>query len=472
MTFAFTLVAIILFVLFAISYFLTEIKEIRDNRWKFFIGTFISGFMALCVKGFFYAEPGYVYHVRTITGAEEVVSDTGYKIYPGGRYNAWKRAMTVQSLEGKRSELMSSEDNSEYSSVSMPPLNIMFLDQVDADAAATVRFTIPTDREQFLHIAREYRTPENLLRTALIPSFKETLQATASLMGAEEYYSGARTQFNTEFEKQMSDGIFVVKREEQIIGATKGKASANASLDEQEEYGEGSKTIFVVNKITDENGNPIVKSQNFRKYGINVIEARITEMNPNAKFVERMQLKQKASADRAIAKEKRVQEEEERLLAIAKGEREVAQRQAAAKVIQIEKTTNAETDKQLAITQANKLKERATIEKETAEITLAKAKIEAETKRTQADAEAYQKEVILKADNALAQKLEAEVKIQRVWAEAFAERKVPQNVFTSGGVGGANVPTGADSETKTFMQLLTMDAAKRLSYDRQIGENK
>ena len=106
-----------------------------------------------------------------------------------------------------------------------------------------------------------------------------------------------------------------------------------------------------------------------------------------------------------------------RLLAIAKGEREVAERQAQAKVEQIQRTTEAQTEKQLAITKAEKLKEQAEIEKETAAINLEKAKIEAQTLRTLADAEAYQKKVILQADNALAQKLEAEVEIQKLWAD-------------------------------------------------------
>ena len=63
-----------------------------------------------------------------------------------------------------------------------------------------------------------------------------------------------------------------------------------------------------------------------------------------------MRLRQQAAADRAIANEQRIQEEEQRLLAIAKGERELAERQAQAKVRQIDQTNNAETEKQLAIT--------------------------------------------------------------------------------------------------------------------------
>jgi len=413
-----------------------------------------------------------VYHVRTLTGNEEVVTEVGYKFYPFGRYNSWKRAMTVQSLHGSSGNAIRAEKDSDNTSASLPPMSIMFLDQVDAHVQATVRFSIPSDSESFLKLAHEYRSPENLLRTALMPAFKETLQANASLMSAEEYYSGGRTQFNSEFEDQMSNGIFLVKREEvQVKSTRQARSSANAALGtEQEQYGEDSKTVFQVNKVVDENGLPKRKKQKFLEFGITVVSALVTDMRPNQKFVERMQLKQKASADRAIAREQRVQEEEQRLLAIARGEREVAERQAKAKVEQIQKTTEAETDKQLAITNAEKLKAQAAIAKETAEINFEKAKIEAETKRTLAEAEAYQKKVILDADNALAQKLDAEIEIQKLWADAFAKRKVPSTVFGGAGAGGA--PVGSDAEVKAFMQMLTLDAAKRLNYDRDLQKAK
>ncbi|WP_188150430.1 SPFH domain-containing protein [Teredinibacter waterburyi] len=421
-------------------------------------------------KAFFYAEPGYIYHVRTVFGSEEVVTEVGYKFYPMGRYNAWKRAMTVQALGDGNVSGIRAEADSENTSASLPPMSIMFLDQVDAHAEATVRFSIPSDTESFLRLAHEYRTPENLLRTALMPAFKETLQANASLMAAEEYYAGGRTEFNSEFENQMGRGIYLVKRNEVTVRSGRAAtSSANASLGtEQEEYGEDSKTVFIVQKVLDDTGQPKRKSQRFLDFGITVVSALVTDMRPNQKFIERMQLKQKASADRAIAREQRVQEEEQRLLAIARGEREVAERQAKAKVEQIQKTTEAETDKQLAITGAEKLKAQASIARETAEINLGKAKFEAETRRTLAEAEAYQKKVVMQADNALAQKLDAEIEIQKLWASAFAKRQVPSTVFGGGAGGGA--PVGSDSEVRAFMQLLTLDAAKRLSYDRDVSK--
>ncbi len=450
----------------------TKASANKSSIVKIVVGAAIAATLAIVsANSFFYAEPGYIYHVRTVLGNEVVVTEVGYKFYPFGRYNAWKRAMTVQAARGESSNSIRAEKDSNNTSASLPPMSIMFLDQVDAHAEATVRFAIPSDQDSFLKLAHEYRSPENLLRTALMPAFKETLQANASLMTAEEYFSGGRTEFISEFEKQMSSGIYLVKRREvQIKSSKPTRGSANAALGtDQEQYGEDSKTAFVVEKVLTEEGTPRRKQQRFSDYGITVVSALVTDMRPNQKFVERMQLKQKASADRAIAREQRVQEEEQRLLAIARGEREVAERQAKAKVEQIQKTTEAETDKQLAITAAEKLKEQAAIAKETAEINFEKAKIEAETKRTLAEAEAYQKKVILEADNALAQKLDAEIQIQHLWAEAFAKRKVPSTVFGSG-QGGA--PVGSDAEVKAFMQMLTLDAAKRLNYDREVNQEK
>lgn len=450
-----------------------EEQDLKSKLRAGIIKSLMLGVVGLVImyvlsQSFFYAEPGYIYHVRTVTGNESVVTEIGYKFYPFGRYNAWKRAMTVQATSASFSKAITSEGDPDSTSASLPPLSIMFLDQVDAHAEATVRFAIPSDEEAFLKLAHEYRSPENLLRTALLPAFKETLQANASLMSAEEYYAGGRTEFNSEFENQMSSGIYLVKREEIVVRSGKSSSSsANAALGkDQEEYGDDSKTIFVVKKVLNNTGQPMRKTQRFTDYGITVVSALVTDMKPNQKFIERMQLKQKASADRAIAREQRVQEEEQRLLAIARGEREVAERQAQAKVDQIQKTTEAETEKQLAITGAEKLKAEAQIQRETAQINLEKAKVEAQTQRTLAEAEAYQKKVILQADNALAQKLEAEVKIQQLWAEAYAKRQVPTNVFGGGGNGGS--PVGSDMETKAFMQMLTLDAAKRLNYQREL----
>lgn len=455
---------------------LNEENTFLSKTKKWAVGPILAGFFVLMTAPYlFYAEPGYIYHVRTVSGAEKVVTDPGYKVYYFGRWNSWKRAMTVQAVATEstvvNNDQVSAETESSTASANLPSIRLMFLDNVDAKGDATVRFRLPVDEDSFLEIAREYRNPENLLRTALIPAFKETFQATTSLMAAETYYSGGRTEFNNEFNNQMTNGIYLVKREEERVTSTQKRSkTANASLDtSEEEIPNQSKTEFKVIKQTDNSGKVIQLAQKFADFGIEVVDARVTDMNPNAAFLKRMTLKQKASADRAIAKEQRIQQQEEKLLAIAKGDRQVAERQAKAKVEQIQKTTDAETTKQLVLTKANQQKEQATIDKETAQINLEKARIDATRIKTLADAEAHKKRALLNADNALQPKLDAEIEIQKVWADAYAKRNVPTTVFGgSGGTSGA--PVGGDAEVSNFMKLMTLEAAKRLNYERDVNK--
>jgi len=89
-------------------------------------------------------------------------------------------------------------------------------------------------------MARSYRTPENLLRTELIPVFQETLGATAALMSAEDYFQGGKTEFNNEFQRQMENGIYIVRRVEETVTVDEpAQGSANASLGtDQKQYGD------------------------------------------------------------------------------------------------------------------------------------------------------------------------------------------------------------------------------------------
>ena len=416
---------------------------------------------------FFYAEPGFKYHVRTILGEEKMVSDTGYNMHLFGRYNAWKNAVSVQAVKGGQGDYRA-ETESVTTSANLPPKSLVFLDQVDAVVSATARFELPSDEEGFLTMARLYRSPENLLRTELVPAFEETLGANAALMSAEDYFQGGKTEFNNEFERQLADGIYLVRRIEKRVKVESGRAgTANVALGEnQEQFGDEFKTVFIVEKLLDETGQPKRKRQAFEKFGISVTSARVTDVRPNIKFQERMGLRQQAAADRAIAREQRVQEEEQRLLAITRGEREVAERQAAAKVEQFQKTTEAETEKQLAITAAERERESARIRQERAQILLETARIDAQAKQVSADAAAYEKTAILEADNALAQKLAAYVEVQKVWAEAFANRKVPTTVF-----GAPEGGVGTDGDISRFIDLLTMQAAKGLAVDPSIARN-
>jgi putative SOS response-associated peptidase YedK len=414
----------------------------------------------------FYAEPGYQYHVRTIFGQEKHINDLGYKTRWFGKVTPWKKAMTVQAVGCQEIKEGDRTDFAETSG-SLPPYGVTFLDNVSGHVCATARFRVPADEATFLRLVSEYRTPENFLNTSVIPAFQQTINASTSLLGAEEYYSGGRTEFNFAFEDQLKGGIYSVRREESRI-ATNVKAKGTSIVQngkEQTDFGDEDKTVFKVTKILDANGHPLRKQQGFSEFGVVVVEGMITDFIANEQFQKRMEAKQAASASRAIAKESRMQEEEQRLLVIARGKREVAETQYKAQLDQAKKTTDAETTKQLALIDAQKALEQARIDKLAEIEKLAAARTAALRVKTTADATAYEKRAVLLADGALEKKLEAQKEIQKYWADAYSKRNVPSMIF-----GGSGNGTGSDTDASTFMNLLTVKTAKDLALDMTVSQ--
>jgi len=220
--------------------------------------------------------------------------------------------------------------------------------------------------------------------------------------------------------------------------------------------------LIVEKKVDPETGKAKRNNQKFSEYGISVVEARVMDMVPNAAFRERMKQKQEASAARAIAKEQRLQEEEKKLLAEAAGARKVAERQAEEKQKQIVITTGAETEKQKAITDAERTLEQARIEKLAAQEVYERDQIKAKSIRVLADAEAHAKRVVIQANGALEQKIEAwKFGIDRI-STAIEKRQVPSSLFMMGGADGADL-AGSSSEINKLLQIIAADSAKSLS---------
>ena len=379
----------------------------------------IGACAALFNQVFFYNEAGQMAHVRTIFGEEKVVEDVGYATQWFGRTTVWKRTIGVQSA------LQGDTHASGNPTVTVGTLPIVFLGNVDAKAEFSTQFRMPTG-EAFLTIAHEYRTPENFLQRALLPAVKETLQATASLMSADDYYAGDRNQFGTE----------------------------------QGQYGDSISTRFVIEKLRDEHGVEIRKQQQFRLFGVDVVDARVTHIDPNPQYQERMVRVQQALAELAVARQNRLKEEEEKQLASARGAKDVEAKRQESLRQQIERTTQAETEKQLTLINAEREQRRAEIEKKTAELLRDKARVTGEATKITADAEAYAREAAIKADGALQAKLDALVQINRAWAAAAAQAPVP-SVMMGATEGGA----GRQDEMGKLMSVLATKAARDLAVD-------
>ncbi len=118
--------------------------------------------------------------------------------------------------------------------------------------------------------------------------------------------------------------------------------------------------------------------------------------------------------------------------------------------------TEAEKEKQVAELNAQRGVEVSKLRKEAAEYTKAEQELLGQD-------EAARKAAILKANGALAQKLEALIQINRVWAQAYSQRAVPK--LQMGGGTGNN-----DQATLDFSQAMQLLVAKQLGVDLGIKE--
>lgn len=414
---------------------------------------------------FYYNNAGYITQVTTKfpTQGEKVVSTTGYTWIGFGNYTPWPRQMSVQSVSDV-SALPKGADQDGQGSSLISAFPITFLGGVTANVDANVRVALP-DGEQFLQLARTYRTPDNFVLQSIVPVMKSTLQSTAQLMTADDYYSGGATGFRQSFQDQISEGAYVVERIEKQVKNTRvaaGTAIAQNGTD-QGEFGGDTSTVVTTEKVLNKAGQPIRLERQFSKLGVTVADANILNIDPSKQFKDRMVNIQKSQADLMLARQGRQTADEQKKLVTANGEKEVEEKRQITMRDQVERTTNAETEKKLAVTNAEREKDRATIEKQTAQITLEKARLEAQTTKELAEAEAYAKKVVMQADGALTQKLAAWVEGQKALAGAVAVAPVPQIVF-----GGAGEGAGRQSEVTNLLNLVGVKAAKDLALDMKV----
>lgn len=435
------LVALIIVQLFLKEKLGNHLTKIRSTIGAIIAFFFVTGSMS-------YNESGRVTHVQTIFGTESVKSNIGWY------FSGWGTATEYPY-----------QININHGNDGGAPYSVRMSDNWAGEVYQTTRFIMPLDEKQFLKIHHDFRSPERLVTSLLKPAVTSSLDSTANLFSMEEYYAGGkRDEFKNEYKDAVEKGRAKVKQivEEGLTTVNIQKAQATDDIEDTSVSNTMKSKKIIMQKVVDSTGNVIREMHDYMAYGITVGSAIVETLDPDNKFEAQIQARKDAASRRIVAQEQRREQEEQKLLAIQTGETDIAKRQAQAKVIQIQKTTDAETDKQLAIIEATKLKEQSMISKETAMINLDKAKLEAQTTKTLADAEAYAKKAVIEADGALQQKLDALVQIQSVWANAATQMNVPVNVF------GTSTTTNGVSASESLMQMLSIKTAKDLAIDMGI----
>lgn len=313
------------------------------------------------------------------------------------------------------------------------------------------RFALPTDEPTMIKAHKAFRSTIGIANKLIKPVTEEATNLTAGLLTSEGAYAEQRGQFIQWSQEQISKGKFKTRLERKLVKGDDGKDTW--------------KKVPVI--AFDKTNQPIILSSDLREYGIILMGHQITDWDFEKKTLQQISTKRQATMAIITAKANAERAKQDAITSEQQGLANVMKARYEQEVLKEKAVVVAQREKEVATINASRQVEVAAQQKLEME---QKKFAAAEYKQQQillGEGDSEYKRLVLEADNALAQKLDAEISIQRLWANAFAQRKVPTTVFGSGG-NGTGAPTGNDGEVKAFMQMLTLDAAKRLNYSREV----
>lgn len=379
------------------------------------------------------------YHViqRPVTGQMQAINKPGMYMQFFSTIMPWNNMETFYFIAD--ADEGTSRDQS---------IEVRFNDGSVANISGTMRVQLPTSGQQQIALVENYafRDYDALESKFILPIVRNAARRTANLMTARESYSEKRSLFNDLTWDQIQNGLYLL--EEVTI-----TEEVETGLDE-----EGKAVVQEVSRKINqikrgEDGLPLREKNPLEDTGISLANFEIKQFVYKGKVNEQIAEQQENLMAIATAKAQRQRAEEEERRVVAEGKKAVAEAKYQKEQEKIRAVVDAQKEKEVAELQAHKQLEVAKLD--------AKAADEEKTANIRrGEGEAKRKALVMQADGALKQKLEAQIQINKLWAEAFANRKVPATYIAGGGDGAGSDP---DMQFKTFMQLQNLDAITNLN---------
>ena len=340
-------------------------------------------------------------------------------------------------------------------------VEVRFNDGAVCRISGTCRVDMPRSETEAIALITKhgYRTHEQVEQKLILPVIRRALIMTANLMSSKESYSDRRPDFFKFAWDQIANGVY----------QTKDEAVVEIDPITQEKVTRTRKTILV-----DKEGKTLRENNPLENTGITLSIFEIKDFGYDPAVTTQIAKQQESIMAVQIARAQAQKAVQDGITSKALGEAVVikAEYEEKEKKIRAEVKANQEASvatieaqKQLDV--ATKVKETALVaaaqERDVAAIALEAAALTKKTAIEKATGQAEAKRLILAADNALEQKLEAYNKANEVWAAAYAKRNVPQIVMGNGAAAGADL-----SEASKAMELMQLKAARDLLVDPTI----
>jgi hypothetical protein len=407
--------------------FLSLFKDGRKTLMVVGLGLFL----ALSNSLFFYSRFGHQYYLVYPTGGWSTVFTSGIKFRWFATIQEWQKEIDIkvvgdgESTEGIEGIIadkvtfdMTNSKGVEDKEI-VPGIAITFIDRVGAAVQVSVRMKMPEDPATFRQLAESFRNPQNLIYNTLIPTIKEQISNTGYMFAAQDYISGAATDFRQAIDDQLKYGGFSTERRE--YNDTVYTSIQDAGPRAIKEIN----TRYRIIRKTDAHGKLIRLPHEITKNSILVTQVIVDEVYPEPAFKKRLEAQRDISAQKRIEMEKIETARAEQQRIIAEGERDKAKERVDQEKEQVKQLIAIETQ----------LKQENT-RKQLAEISLQTARLESEQNlvRERAQAEANRLKVAAGLTPQERARLQKEVAIGV--AEKLSALQLPQVYIEGGGKDG------------------------------------
>ncbi len=328
-------------------------------------------------------------------------------------------------------------------------IEVRFNDGSLCDVSGTLRVILPSSEQQAIDVVTKYGYADyrDLEQKLILPVVRNALRVTANLMSARESYSERRADYVFWAWDQIQNGLYETEEEtRKVVDPVSGQ--------------EVTKTFKIIKK--QENGDPVYQQNPLDGLGLTLGNFEVKLFDYTDKVREQISTQQTALMAVATAMAKAQQAEQEALMVEAEGIANVARERYEEEQMKIravvqarERLEVAEFEKSRAMVEAQQRLEVAELDRQAAA-----AKKQEEILLGQGEAE--RKRLVLQADGALQEKLQAYVQAQQVWASAYAQRQVPTLVMGGGGAGDT------DQTSTDFVQMMQLIVAQQMGLDLSV----
>lgn len=367
-------------------------------------------------------ETGETTIVQYPNGSRMVKIEPGFYFKWWGRTEVFKQYCTVGfgDVQGE-------------GSANIDAVDVIFNDGSLAEISGIVRVELPNEKEAMKTLWKGYSGGYNhFVSKGIVPVVENAVRLAANLRDAQTAYTTIAI-LQADINDQLKNGTYMT--ESQTVLDT------NAT-------GEIEKRKITIKKIS-ETGVPLRETHILQELGCRVTQCQIKVPNFDDKVKNAIAQRKQASLNTEIAKQQAIQAEQDAKTIAAKG-RAVADSVKWA----------YEKEKSATVTRAEAQRDSARLSMEAAEY-IKKAMI------LEGEGIAAKKRLVMQADGALAQKLEAYKEVNQMYAKAWGTYQgsmVPSTVIG----GGSGQSYSAAEAFQQFMSLQTAKTAKDLNLDMSV----